>query len=119
MSTQPSQTTNVETVEKQALNRRLEAIAWGLFFVMIGGLGLVPNQQVPEGTWLIGTGVIMLGLNAARAFYGIRMSGFTNFLGIVAILAGVSAFLGVQFPFFPVLLILIGAHIILAPFERK
>ena len=119
MSTQPSQTTDVQTVEKQTLNKRLESIAWGLFFVMIGGLGLVPNQQVPGGAWLIGAGVIMLGLNAARAFYGIRMSGFTNFLGIVAILAGASALFGVQFPFFPVLLILIGAHIILGPYERK
>ncbi len=39
---------------------------------MIGGLWLAPSQLVPEGTWLIGTGLIMLGLTAARQMDGIR-----------------------------------------------
>jgi hypothetical protein len=49
---------------RPALDRRLEGIGWALFLIMIGGLGLVPS--VPQGTWLVGTGLIMLGLNVAR-----------------------------------------------------
>ena len=29
---------------------------------MLGGLWLVPDQWIPEGSWLIGAGLIMLGL---------------------------------------------------------
>jgi len=63
---------------KMHLNKRLEAIAWGLFLIMIGGLWLLPDETVPEGTWLLGVGVIMLGLNGVRNMYGIKMSGFTH-----------------------------------------
>lgn len=120
MNTQPSQLTNVWSPEKQALNKRLEMIGWALFLIMLGGLGLVPNDQVPGGIWLVGAGLIMLGLNAARFANGIAMSGFTIVLGIVALLSGLGDFLHVELPLFPILLILIGAHIILKPyFERE
>ena len=49
--------------QKMHLNKRLEAIAWGLFLIMIGALWLLPDETVPEGTWLLGVGVILLGLN--------------------------------------------------------
>ncbi len=120
MNTQPSQTPNVQTVEKQTLNKRLETIGWGLFLIMIGGLGLVPKAIVPGGIWLIGVGLIMLGLNAARLLNGIQMSGFSTVLGILALLAGLGDFFGVQLPVFPILLILIGADLLLKPlFEKK
>jgi hypothetical protein len=77
---------------------------------MIGALWLLP--QVPAGTWLIGTGVILLGLNVARYLNGIRMSTFTVLLGTAAIAFGVAAFLGVELPLFPILLIAIGAGIL-------
>jgi hypothetical protein len=48
---------------KRALDKRFEWIGWGLFLIMLGGLALVPNHLVPQGTWLVGTGLIMLGLN--------------------------------------------------------
>ena len=105
---------------QKSLNKRLEAISWGLFLIMIGGIGLVPHNLVPEGTWLIGAGLIMLGLNAARYYKQIPMSSFTIVLGIIAVLAGASNFVGVELPFFPILLILIGASMILKPLlERK
>jgi hypothetical protein len=119
MSKQPSQTTDAQRVDKQTLNKRLETIGWALFLIMIGGLGLVPNEQVPQGTWLIGVGLIMLGLNAARLINGIPMSGFSTVLGILALLAGLGDFFGVQLPVFPILLILIGADILLKPYFEK
>ncbi len=119
MSTQQSELTNVPATEKQGLNKQLETIGWALFLIMIGGLGLVPKELVPGGIWLIGVGLIMLGLNAARYLNGIKMSGFTIVLGILALLSGLSDFFRVQLPLFPILLILIGAHILLRPLFEK
>jgi hypothetical protein len=105
--------------EKKDLNHRLETIGWGLFLIMIGGIGLVPQNTVPQGVWSIGVGVIMLGLNAARYSYGIKMSSFTLVLGFLALATGAASLVGVELPVFPILLILIGANILLKPlFER-
>ena len=81
---------NAQNGEKVKLNKRLETIGWGLFLIILGGFSLVPNELIPKGVWSIGIGVIMLGLNATRYFYGIKMSGFTTFLGIVSLLSGVT-----------------------------
>lgn len=105
--------------QKMHLNKRLEAIAWGLFLIMIGGLWLLPDEIVPEGTWLLGVGIIMLGLNGARYLYGIKMSGFTIFLGIVALCIGIGALFGVDLPIFPILIILWGLSVVLEPFLKK
>lgn len=55
---------------RSALDRHFGAIGWALFLVMIGGIGLIPN--VPPSMWLVGTGLIMLGLNLTRYFNGLR-----------------------------------------------
>jgi hypothetical protein len=109
-----------QNVQKSDLSKRLEAIGWALFLIMIGGIWLVPNERVPQGAWLIGAGLIMLGLNVARHLSGVKISGFTIALGLLALILGVSGFLGAHLPFFPILLILIGAGIVLKRlFEEK
>ena len=95
-----------------ALNQRLESAAWGLFLIMVGGLWLIPNELVPNGAWLIGVGIVMLGLNAARYVNQLPMGAFTGFLGLVALLLGASHFFGIGLPFFPILLILLGAKVV-------
>jgi hypothetical protein len=77
---------------------------------MIGGLWLVPGVQ--PGVWLVGTGLIMLGLNAARHANGIRMSTFTLVLGTAAMVLGLVQMLGTEMPVLPILLIVIGASIV-------
>ena len=96
---------------RPALDRQLEGIGWALFLLMIGGIGFL--QSVPQGTWLVGTGLIMLGLNIARYLKGIRVSHFTIVIGILALLLGIGGITGLNVPFFPVLLILIGADILI------
>jgi len=120
---QPSgETTPPEVVpapEKTALNKRLETAAWGLFLIMLGGFSLVPDETIPKGVWSIGIGVIMLGLNAARYLYKIRMSGFTTLLGIVSLLGGIAELLGVTSLEGGLLLIILGAYLILRPWFEK
>lgn len=95
---------------KRVLDQQLERISWALFLIMIGGLLLIPG--VPDGTWLIGTGLIMLGLNIVRYINGIRMRTFTIVLGALAILFGIAELAGSHWSVLPILLILIGASII-------
>ncbi len=102
----------IQDPAKKALDRQFDRMGWGLFLIMIGGLALVPGNAVPGGTWLIGAGLIMLGLNLARYMNGITMSNFSLVLGVIALLAGLSEFVGVNLPLFPILLILIGANIL-------
>lgn len=113
-------TVDPEVAARQALNKRLEAIAWGLFLIMIGGLSFISDARVPEGLWSIGVGVILLGLNAARYFNQIRMSGFTTVLGILALLTGIGDMLGMNLPTLAILLIILGLILILKPwFEER
>lgn len=104
---------------KRALDKRLESIAWGLFLIMLGGLWLIPEERVPEGMWLIGVGLIMLGLNLARYLNGIRASGFTIVLGILALGSGISDVAGIDLPVLPILIILVGANILYKALMRK
>lgn len=106
--------------EKASLNKTLETIAWGCFLIMLGGFFFVPDSIVKGGVWSLGVGVILLGLNAARYFNGIRMSGFTTFLGILSIVGGIFELGGVKGIDGAVFLIVLGAYLILKPyFDRQ
>jgi hypothetical protein len=114
------QTADVGDPGKTALNKRLEGVAWGCFLIMLGGFALVPNETIPKGVWSIGVGVIMLGLNAARYAYNIRMSGFTTVLGIISLLGGSAELIGLTSLEGALLLILLGAYLILKPwFDQR
>lgn len=105
--------------EKAALNKRLESVAWGLFLIMLGGFVLVPDDTIPKGVWSIGIGAIMLGLNVARYFYKIRMSGFTTVLGILSLLGGIAGLFMKTSLDGALLLIILGAYLILKPWFDK
>jgi hypothetical protein len=86
---------------------------------MAGCIWLVPDRFVPQGTWLIGTGLILLGLNLFRYTKAIRMSGFTLLLGTIALFSGIADIFYIDLPLFPILLILIGANILIKPLIEK
>ena len=105
--------------DKAAMNKNFERIAWGAFLIMLGGFMFVPEEIVKGGWWSIGVGLIFLGLNAARYFNGLRMSGFTTFLGIISIVGGVLDLAGMEGVNGAVLLIVLGGYIILKPYFEK
>jgi hypothetical protein len=92
---------------------RFDEIGWGLFLMMIGTIWLVPS--VPPGTWLIGTGVLILGLNGFRYGWERHVSVFSSALGVLALAAGLGELLGIKVPLFAICLVLIGAWIIVKP----
>ena len=91
--------------------KRLDQIGWGIFLIMIGTIWLVPT--VPQGTWLIGTGVLLLALNVIRFTKGIQWSGVSTALGTFALIAGLSALAGINVPLFPICLVIIGVGLVL------
>ena len=95
----------------QSLNRKLEAIGWGAFFIWWGVTELFPS--LPEGLGAVGIGLILLGLNAARSLNGIPISSFTTALGVLALVLGglelVPVFsLPFELPVFALFLIVLG-----------
>ncbi len=95
--------------ESMRINRNIDAIGWGALFIWWGITLLV---KLPSGIGLIGVGLILIAANAARYFQGIRMSGFSMTIGILALLWGVLEYLGtvlpLDLPVFPILLIVLG-----------
>src|SRR5512138_1681418 len=92
--------------------KRLDEIAWALVLVMTGGLWLAPKTMFPEGTWLAGVGLIILGLNAARRLRGLSMSGFGLIVGLVALGAGIGRIVGQDLPVIPILLVVLGVGLV-------
>ena len=86
---------------------------------MIGGLWLAPEGTFPEGTWLIGTGLIIIVLMGIRSLYGIKVSGFWFVLGVIALGFGISDVFGLNIPVFPILIIIIGISIVFKPLFKK
>lgn len=105
--------------EKAALNKRMETMAWGAFLIMLGGFMFVPEEIIKGGWWSIGVGLIFLGLNAARYFSGLRMSGFTTFLGVISVLGGMLDLVTAQDFDGAVFLIVLGGYLLLKPYFDK
>ena len=99
-------------------SKRLDEIAWALVLIMTGGLWLAPKGMFPEGAWLVGVGLIILGLNAARAISGLKMSGFGVVVGLVALAAGIGRILGQELPIIPILLIVFGVGLVIRTVAR-
>jgi hypothetical protein len=120
MNAQPNVYGTTEVDSKAILNKRIQAVGWGLILVLTGGLLLVPGWVIPIGSWLVGLGVIQLGANLIQYRNGLRVHGFNLVLGITALTAGLSMFFGLKLPLFEMFLILMGAYVILRViFEKK
>ncbi len=105
--------------QKAALNKRLETIALGCYLVLMGGFALVPRTTISAGFWSIAAGLVFLGLNAARYFNHMKMSGFTTFLGILSVIGGVAQLAGLRVIEGAFFLIVLGAALLLKPWFDK
>lgn len=104
--------------ERIGLNAQIDAVGWALFFIFSGTLLLLPEGIVPEGTWLAGVGLILIGENVVRYTSGLKMDGFTTPLGLVALGTGLSEMVFKVDLFFPVLFLVIGTIIFLGLFKK-
>jgi hypothetical protein len=97
------------------LNARFEELGWALFLIFTGTLWLLPEASVPQGMWICGGGLILLGLNYARYASGMRISVFTTVLGVLAAAGGIALMEGVALPLLALCPILLGVGLILRP----
>jgi hypothetical protein len=95
-------------------DERMQRVAWASALLMTGTLWLTPASWAPEGSWLAGLGLILLGLNAARYLRGLRTDGLGAVAGGAALVAGLGRMLGGQLPFVPLLLVVLGAAMLVA-----
>jgi hypothetical protein len=72
----------------QKLDLQYRTVAWGLLFVW-WGLRWWLFISLPNGSGLVGTGLILLGLNLARAISNMPSKGSTTLMGISALILGV------------------------------
>jgi hypothetical protein len=101
--------------------RTLTTVAWGLFFILVGGAWFYgETYKVDVGTIIaIGVGLILVGLNLARSSIGVKMSKFSLGIGILALLLGVARYFGMKLDILPLIIILIGLFIIAEAFARR
>lgn len=100
--------------------KALDGMAWGAFIILIGaGWWAGEYYQMDTGPYVaLGVGLILIGLNGARAGAGNRISKFSLFIGIVAFAIGGAGILGYSLPLIPTIVILIGLFIIAEAIEK-
>jgi hypothetical protein len=111
--------THKSSEDRVAMERFLDDVGWAALLITVGALWLVPAGQLPQGTWMIAVGLILLVLNLARYVLRIHVNWFTLIAGTVALLAGIGAYLAVDPPIFPIALVLIGVCLLLGSFRKN
>lgn len=110
----------VHESREAVLDRRLEDIGWGLFFVLIGAIWFLPANLVPDGVPLMAVGLLLLALNVVRWLKGIPIHVLSTALGVLALAGGIGELLDAQLELLPLFLLVVGAGIVLKPLlERK
>ena len=101
--------------------RTLTTVAWGLFFILIGGAWMYGEAYgVDTGTIIaIGVGLILVGLNVARKVIGAHMGKFSLGVGILALLIGLARYAGMRVDILPLIIVLIGLFIIAEAIVRR
>jgi hypothetical protein len=109
-------TTTMHSVHKD-LESRIDTAGWGLFFVMSGAMLLVPG--LPEGSWLTGVGILLIGLLAVRARIGLPVSTFSGIMAVVLVATGLGEAAGVAVPWFALMLVLCGVALVIGELVRR
>lgn len=96
-------------VEKLESARKLDAIAWAIFFIW---LGITMLAEIPWGWFLVGVGVLILATQLARRQMSTPVEAFWVVCGAVLLVAGLWNVLALPWPLAPMLLILFGAALL-------
>jgi len=98
------------------LSKKLDAVSWGLFFIWIG-ISLIAHTG--WGMGLKGVGIIILGTQVARKYFGLKLEGFWIVVGLFFVLGGVWEFLNIRLGFLPFLCIAMGIALLVSTWVGK
>ena len=90
---------------EQVLHRKLDAAGWSLFFIWTGIAFLA---DIGWGPGLLGVGIITLGAQAARKYFGLRLEGFWIAVGFFFVAGGIWELYKIQFELWPILCVIAG-----------
>jgi len=105
-----------QMITRAELDQKIDAAGWGLFFVW---MGIALLADVGWGVGLLGVGVITLGGQAARRYFGVRLDGFWIVAGVLFLAGGVWELAEIEFSMVPFLLILAGVAVLASAFRRN
>lgn len=105
-----------KTISTAELTRKLDAAGWGLFFLW---MGIALLADVGWGVGLLGVGIITLGGQAARQYFGIGLEGFWVVVGFLFLAGGFWELAAIQFSMVPFLLILAGMAVLASTFRKR
>jgi hypothetical protein len=98
------------------LNKKLDAAGWGLFFVWIG---IALFADVGWGPGLLGVGIIILGTQVARNYFGLKPKGFWVVVGFLFVLGGIWKLFYVPYDLMPILCIVAGVFLLVSVLVGK
>ncbi|MDD3803076.1 MAG: hypothetical protein PHW02_01650 [bacterium] len=99
--------------QKKSFGNLIDSLAWAAFFIMTGVLWLLPGSFVPNGSWLIATGAILIAANLIKNFGGVKStSGY--FFGTLFTLFGIMKMVDAPFQFMPIFFIAVGSFTIIS-----
>lgn len=106
---------NMENTNKNTtLNKLLDGVAWGAFFVLLGAGWLVSSYySIDVGAHIaIGVGLILIAINIVRPSFNIKISKFSLFIGLLALALGGAGVLGYALPLIPTVIVIVGLFIV-------
>ncbi len=95
----------LESEQRGELTRKLEAVGWGLFFIWTG-IAFFAHLGWEVG--LLGVGIITLGAQAARKYFGLKLEGFWLVVGFFFVAGGIWKLFNIQLGLLPILCIVAG-----------
>ncbi len=97
------------------LDRRLDAAAWGLFFLWTG-VALLAGLS--WGVALLGVGIITLGAQWARKYFGLTLETFWVVVGLLFLAGGAWELLSLRVGLVPIVLIVAGVALLVSAARR-
>jgi hypothetical protein len=96
--------------------QRLDAVAWGLFFLWVG-IAFLTNLN--WGIGLLGVGIIVLGGQAARRYVHLTLEVFWVVVGVLFIMGGVWELLSVRVGMIPIVCIVAGVLLLVSALRGR
>jgi hypothetical protein len=106
--------------ENSITNKVLDAIAWGVFIVLLGAGWITSTYyQMDTGIYVaLGVGVILIALNLARKTARIAISKFSLFIGMLALTLSGAGLVGFAMSLIPTVVVLVGLFIVAEAIQK-